>query len=142
MNKHGPIIVIEDDLDDQLLLKIIFEKLNYGNEIIFFSDGNTALDYLDRTDQQPFLILSDINMPKIDGFELRKKIFTNSLLQIKCIPYLFITTGTNKKAVAEAYAMSVQGFFLKPLTEAALLNTIRKIVEYWQECIAPGKYEE
>jgi CheY-like chemotaxis protein len=142
MNKQGPIIVIEDDMDDQLLLKNIFEKLDYGNEIIFYSDGNAALDYLNKEDVQPFLILSDINMPKIDGFQLRKKVFTNTQLQSKCIPYLFITTGTNRKAVAEAYAMSVQGFFIKPLSEPALENTIRKIVEYWQECIAPGKYDE
>ena len=141
MNKRGPIIVIEDDMDDQYLLKGIFEKLDYHNEITFFTDGNEALDYLNRTDVQPFLILSDINMPKIDGFQLRKKVFTNDQLQTKCIPYLFFTTGVNKKAVIEAYAMSVQGFFLKPLSEPALQNTIRKIVEYWQECIAPGEYE-
>jgi CheY-like chemotaxis protein len=141
MNKKGPIIVIEDDLDDQSLLKDIFQSLDYNNEIIFFSDGNKALEYLNRTDVQPFLILSDINMPKIDGFELRKKVFTNEQLQCKCIPYLFFTTGANKKAVIDAYAMSVQGFFLKPSSEAALKNTIRKIVEYWQECIAPGEYE-
>ena len=125
MNKRGPIIIIED----------------YHNEIIFFTDGNHALDYLNRTDVQPFLILSDINMPRIDGFELRKKVFTNDQLQTKCIPYLFFTTGANKKAVIEAYALSVQGFFLKPVSVPALQNTIRKIVEYWQECIAPGEYE-
>lgn len=141
MNKLGPIIVIEDDMDDQCLLKDIFHKLGYGNEITFFTDGNKALEYLNRTDVQPFLILSDINMPKIDGFELRKKVFTNDQLQSKCIPYLFLTTGANRKAVAEAYAMSVQGFFLKPVSEAALENSIRKIVEYWQECIAPSEYE-
>ena len=141
MNKKGPIIVIEDDMDDQYLLEDIFRTLDYTNDISFFTDGNLALDYLNRTDIQPFLILSDINMPKIDGFELRKKVFTNDQLQTKCIPYLFFTTGANRKSVVEAYAMSVQGFFLKPLSEAALMNTIRKIVEYWQECIAPGEYE-
>lgn len=141
MNKKGPIIVIEDDLDDQFILKDIFTKLDYSNEIIFFNDGNLALEYLNKSDVQPFLILSDINMPKIDGFELRKKVFNNEELQTKCIPYLFFTTGGNKKAVIAAYAMSVQGFFLKPTSEGALKNTIRKIVEYWQECIAPGEYE-
>jgi CheY-like chemotaxis protein len=140
MNKKGPIIVIEDDMDDQFILKDIFVQLNYTNEIIFFTDGNQALEFLNRTDVQPFLILSDINMPLINGFELRQKIFTNDQLQNKCIPYLFFTTGANKKAVVDAYALSVQGFFLKPHTEAALKNTIRKIVEYWQECIAPSEY--
>lgn len=140
MNKSGPIIVIEDDLDDQDILTEIFRKLNYPNEIIFYSDGNEALQYLSQNDSQPFLVLSDINMPKINGFELRNKIFTNEQLQLKCIPYLFFSTGANKKAVIDAYAMSVQGFFVKPTSVQALENTVRKIVEYWQECIAPSEY--
>jgi len=80
-------------------------------------------------------------MPKINGFELRNRIFTNEQLQIKCIPYLFFTTGANKKSVTEAYALSVQGFFIKPNSMQALENTIKKIVEYWRECIAPSQYE-
>jgi CheY-like chemotaxis protein len=141
MNKTGPIIVIEDDEDDQEMLTEIFKKLNYTNKIIFYKDGNEALTFLDKTDVQPFLILSDINMPKINGFELRNKIFTNEQLQTKCIPYLFFTTGATKKAVIDAYALSVQGFFVKPSSMQGLECTIKKIVEYWQECIAPNEYE-
>src|SRR5829696_5336042 len=141
MDKSGPIIVIEDDIDDQAVLVEIFKKLGYVNEIVYFLDGNEALEYLNQTDVQPFLILSDINMPRINGFELRNKVFTNEQLQTKCIPYLFFTTGANKKYVVDAYAMSVQGFFLKPSSMQSLENTIRKIVEYWQECIAPSQFE-
>src|SRR5450631_1467952 len=75
MNKKGPIVVIEDDEDDQEVLVEIFRKLGHENELVFFKDGNAALDFLNQTDLHPFLILSDINMPKINGFELRKKIF-------------------------------------------------------------------
>jgi CheY-like chemotaxis protein len=141
MNKNGPIIVIEDDVDDQEILIEIFDKLGYKNKIVYFFDGNEALAYLNQTDVQPFLILSDINMPKINGFELRNKIFTNEQLQTKCIPYLFFTSGANKKTVIDAYAMSVQGFFVKPSSMEGLENSIRKIIEYWKECIAPSQYE-
>jgi CheY-like chemotaxis protein len=141
MNKSGPIIVIEDDPDDQEVLVEIFEKLGYLNEIIYFLDGNEALAYLNKSDVQPFLILSDINMPRISGFELRNKVFTNEQLQTKCIPYLFFTTAATKKSVIDAYTMSVQGFFVKPSSMQALENTVRKIVEYWQECIAPNQFE-
>ena len=142
MNKTGPIIVIEDDIDDQETLVEIFQKLGYQNKIVYFFDGNEALEFLNKTDVQPFLILSDINMPKINGFELRNKVFTNEQLQTKCIPYLFFTTGATKKSVIDAYALSVQGFFLKPNSMDALERTIKKIVEYWQECIAPSQYED
>jgi CheY-like chemotaxis protein len=141
MNKDGPIIVIEDDLDDQEILQEIFQNLGYKNHISYFIDGNEALNYLNKTDVQPFLILSDINMPKLNGFELRNKVFTNSQLQEKCIPYLFFTTGANKKAVSDAYALSVQGFFIKPATIPQLQETVRKIIEYWKECIAPNSYD-
>lgn len=141
MNKSGPIVVIEDDPDDQEVLVEIFQKLGYVNKIIYFLDGNEALAYLNKSDVQPFLILSDINMPKISGFELRNRVFTNEQLQTKCIPYLFFTTSANKKAVIDAYTMSVQGFFVKPNSMQGLENTIRKIVEYWKECIAPNQFD-
>jgi CheY-like chemotaxis protein len=141
MNKSGPIIVIEDDPDDQEVLVEIFQKLGYVNKIIYFLDGNEALAYLNKSDVQPFLILSDINMPMISGFELRNKVFTNEQLQTKCIPYLFFTTSANKKSVIDAYTMSVQGFFVKPNSMQGLENTIRKIVEYWKECIAPSQFD-
>ena len=123
------------------MLVEIFQKLGYVNKIIYFLDGNEALAYLNKSDVQPFLILSDINMPMISGFELRNKVFTNEQLQTKCIPYLFFTTSANKKSVIDAYTMSVQGFFVKPNSMQGLENTIRKIVEYWKECIAPSQFD-
>jgi CheY-like chemotaxis protein len=138
MKKSGPIIVIEDDLEDQMILDEIFRNLNFPNKVIFFSDGNEALDYLNATTEQPFLILSDINMPRMDGFEVRNQIYKNE--KLKCIPYLFFTTGVDKKAVYDAYAMSVQGFFIKPASMEQLQNTVKKIIEYWQECYAPSQF--
>ncbi|MBA2612564.1 MAG: response regulator [Bacteroidetes bacterium] len=140
MNKNGPVVVIEDDDDDQYMLGKIFKKLNYDNSVVFFKDGNAALDYLNKTDVIPFLILSDINMPKINGFEVRSKVHTNEMLHIKCIPYLFFTTSSSKQAVIDPYALSVQGFFIKPNSFEKLESTIRKIMEYWHECIAPSEY--
>jgi DNA-binding NtrC family response regulator len=137
MNKTGAIVVIEDDCDDQEILKEIFKTLDYKNPIIYFSDGEDALQYLIDTEIKPFLILSDINLPKLSGFELREKIYINERLNLKCIPYLFFTTTSNKKAVVNAYSQSVQGFFVKPSDFKTLENTIKKIVEYWQECEAP-----
>lgn len=140
MNKDGPVVVIEDDEEDQMFLEEIFKNLDYKNKIVFFKDGNEALEYLNKTDVVPFLILSDINMPKINGFELRSKIHTNQQLHVKCIPYLFFTTHANKESVIDAYAMSVQGFFVKPSSISKLEHTIKTIMEYWKQCIAPNEY--
>jgi CheY-like chemotaxis protein len=138
MNKTGPIVVIEDDTDDKEILKEIFKELDFNNEIIFFEDGEKALDYLTNTDTEPFLILSDINMPKLNGIQLREKIHTNEDLRLKCIPYLFFTTSAEQKYVVDAYSKSVQGFFIKPNSFEKLKHSIKIIVEYWQECESPN----
>jgi CheY-like chemotaxis protein len=142
MNKNGPVVIIEDDIDDQYVLSEVFKTLDYKNAVVFFEDGNAALDFLNKTDVIPFLILSDINMPKVNGFELRSKVHASEELHLKCIPYLFFTTHADKKSVLNAYSMSVQGFFVKPNGYDKLENTIRKIMEYWHECIAPNEFEE
>lgn len=138
MNTLGPVIVIEDDMDDQMLLTEIFKKLAYSNKILFFADGERALEFLNETDVCPFLILSDINMPRIDGIALRKMVHQNKKLNIKCIPYLFFTTAAEQNFVLEAYSMSVQGFFIKPTSYDKLESTIRIIMEYWNECVSPN----
>jgi CheY-like chemotaxis protein len=142
MNKNGPIIVIEDDKDDQEILESIFKKLPFKNEIIFFLDAEKALEFLNNETVMPFLILSDINMPKLNGLELRKKIYTDAKLHIKCIPYLFFTTSASKNAVIEAYSMSAQGFFIKENSLKELENTLNIIISYWKRCFAPNQYEE
>ena len=138
MNKGGPIIIIEDDLDDQEMLTEIFKDLDYKNETIFFGDGEAALAFLVDTEIEPFIIFSDINMPKLNGVELREKVHNNEDLRIKSIPYLFFTTTAEQRHVVDAYSKSIQGFFVKPRKYADLKRTIKIIVEYWQECVSPN----
>jgi CheY-like chemotaxis protein len=141
MNQNGPIIIIEDDPDDQELLSEVFQKLDYPNEISFFYDGDAALTYLnDNNDITPFLILSDINLPKLDGFALRSKIRMDEKLQTKCIPYLFFSTAVTQRSVIDAYGMNVQGFFKKQNSIAELEKTIVVIIEYWKRCISPNNF--
>lgn len=140
INKQGPIIVIEDDQDDQDLMTRIFTKLNYQNKILFFSDGQEALDHINTSNDLPFLILSDINLPKLNGFELREKLRTDAKLSNKCIPYLFFSTAANQTSVIDAYSQSVQGFFKKPNTLPELQETLSLIIEYWRKCAAPNDF--
>ena len=138
MNKTGPIIVIEDDEDDRALLNEVFKELNFINEIVYCEDGVQALDYLTATPIEPFVILSDINMPRLNGMALREQIHNNEDLRLKCIPYLFFTTTSNQQHVIDAYSKSVQGFFVKPHSFDKLKIIIRKVIEYWQECESPN----
>ena len=142
MNKNGdgPIVIIEDDDDDQVLLKEVFQKLKYPNELLFFYSGLDALDFLNKGETIPFIILSDINLPILSGFDLRAKLKTDAELEIRCIPYLFFSTALSQKAVIEAYSLSVQGFFVKQTTMSGLEKTITAIMEYWKLCAAPSNF--
>jgi CheY-like chemotaxis protein len=138
MNKNGPIIVIEDNASDQLLFTLAFEELNYKNELLFFNDGEEALVYLTSETSEPFIVFSDINMPKLNGIELRKQINENENIRIKTIPYLFFSTSAQQEALVEAYSKSIQGFFLKQSSIEDLKKIIRVIVEYWSICESPN----
>ncbi len=140
MDKNGPVIIIEDDLDDQEILKEIFQQLDYPNDVVFFADGDEALKYLNKPGIVPFLILSDINLPKLNGLELRTKLKTDAKLVLKCIPYLFFSTAMNQQTVIDAYSMSVQGFFIKESSMQELKKTILVIMEYWKRCAAPNDF--
>ena len=132
MNKNGPIIIIDDDTDDQEILEDIFTKLEIKNEIIFFDNGLSAFEYLLKPESTPFLVFSDINMPRISGPELREKIQNSEAIKIKGIPFVYFSTTASKKHVEEAYAGSAQGFFVKPSSYDNLLHTVKLIVDYWQ----------
>ena len=137
MNKSGPIIIIDDDLDDQMILGEIFKELKVQNEVFYFANGVDAYAFLVQSQHQPFIILSDINMPRLSGIELRNKVHNNAQLNLKCIPYLFFTTASEQKVVIEAYSKSVQGFFVKPRQYAELRRVINNIIEYWKDCHSP-----
>jgi CheY-like chemotaxis protein len=139
MNSREPIVVIEDDLEDQELLEEAFSILKFPNPILFFASGNDAIHYLNRALTKPMLIISDINMPAIDGFTLRRKILSSAPLCRLHIPFVFLTTGNNSEAVRDAYTLSCGGFFQKGNSMEELRNTIKTIIEYWQIAYTPDK---
>lgn len=138
MSLKGPIISVEDDEDDQYLIRESLRALKLANELRFFSDGQSALDYLKIMTEQPFLILCDINMPVMNGLELRRNINQNENLRKKAIPFIFLTTGASTDVIEAAYEESVQGFYQKAAHYEDLLTQIKLIVSYWQHCLHPN----
>ena len=136
MDKTGPIIIIDDDLDDQDLLRELFAELKLDNEVRFFPEGETALDYLSNPAIRPFLIISDVKMPRMDGFELRKQVAARAS-HSNTTPFLFFTTGSTAQVLNQAYVNSVQGIFQKPVKYHDWKVTITSIIQYWTACMAP-----
>ena len=138
MAKTGPIIIVEDDLEDQEVIAEVLQMNGVKNEIKFFDNGMLALDFLLQTPDRPFLILCDINMPVMNGLELRHEINNSDYLTQKSIPFVFYTTHAEKHAVERAYAMSVQGFFQKPGTITEIQQLLDQIISYWSSSHHPN----
>ena len=137
MNLNGDIIIIEDDYEDGEILievfEIVLKKNNYSNKIVFLNDSSKVIDYLKAEQESPFLIISDINMPGLNGFALRQLIFDDPDLNEKCIPYVFLTTsGDNVDFMKKAYGLSIQGYFTKPNDYADYEGLLTDIVRYWK----------
>lgn len=130
----GPIIIVEDDKDDQELYTESIQGIGIPNEIHFFDRAKKVLDYLLNTDEQPFIIISDVNMPEMTGLELKRIIQDDPYLCTKGIPFVFISTNASKAAVRHAHALSVQGYFEKPSTLEEINQMFRKLFEYWELC--------
>jgi CheY-like chemotaxis protein len=133
-----PIVIVEDDADDQYFIRTICEKLGVTAELLFFEDGLRALDYLQTTTSKTFMILCDINMPVMNGIELRRKIQENEQLRRKSIPFVFLSTAARQKEVEEAYDLTVQGFFVKASQLNEMEKSLELILQYWVECKHPN----
>ncbi len=128
---NRPIIVIDDDEDDLFLINGIFTSLTVENEIITFNGGFKFLEYIKKTDLKPFFILCDINMGSFSGLELKKIIFDDEELSLKCIPFLFWSTSKISLDVLKAYRYNAQGYFIKPVGIEKLKDMLVSIIHYW-----------
>jgi CheY-like chemotaxis protein len=138
MSKDGPILIVEDDLDDCDILREVIEGLGIRNELKFFQNGRLILSYLQTTKDQPFIILSDVNMPLMSGPELKREINNDPYLREKSIPFVFFSTNASPAAVQEAYEMMVQGFFKKESSLEKIREVIKLVYDYWTVCRHPN----
>jgi response regulator RpfG family c-di-GMP phosphodiesterase len=135
----GPIILVEDDEDDAAIFSEVLTDLDIPNRLISFIKPADAYHFLVNNDEQPFIIISDVNLPGMSGMEFKKKLDHNDKLRKKSIPFVFYSTSAEKKYVNEAYLqLTVQGFFLKGQSIKEIKNQLRIIFEYWKICRHPN----
>jgi CheY-like chemotaxis protein len=133
-----PIIIIDDDDEDLEFIVRAFSELNMENEIIVFNEGLKFLDYIRSTPVRTFFILCDINMNKISGLELKKMIYEDEALRIKCVPFIFMSTSDSSSSVMKAYSYGVQGYFIKPNSMEKLKSMLHSMTIYWSESQHPN----
>jgi len=129
------ILIIEDEPDDQTLIKRAFKKNKISNKIIIAEDANIALDMLLGRNNyfgnliRPKFILMDLKMPKMNGLELLKILKSNKLT--KYIPIIVFTSSNEEQDLIKSYEIGANSFIKKPIDFEELNLIVGKIAEYW-----------
>lgn len=134
----NPIYIVDDDHDDEQMIKESFMELGIRNEVKFFWSAEGVLKELKNNPVVPFLIISDVNLPKMSGFELREKILGEASITHKSIPFIFWSTSVSEAQIKRAYDLSAHGFFLKGKSYTELKDKLQEIVKYWDDSLAPS----
>ncbi len=136
-----PILVADDDLDDQLMIKEAMQESRLLNELYFVKDGEDLLKYLERRDlysdekkyPMPGLILLDLNMPRKDGREALREIKSNP--ELRQIPVVILTTSKAEEDIFRSYNLGVNSFVTKPVQFSSLVEVMRALGQYWFEVV-------
>lgn len=140
MRNGNPLLIIEDNETDIMCLKKAFEKSGIGKTIITASNGEEALAYLkgDMPEQDlriPNLILLDLNMPIMNGFEFLEAVKSDA--RLKAIPVVVLTSSTSSMDMNDSYNNSVAGYIEKPMDPEAYLDIVRVLDQYWSLSYLP-----
>ena len=131
MNTQSPILLVEDDSVDAMTVKRAIRDLHLANPIVHLINGEEAMSYLCDVNnaEKPFVVLLDLNMPKMTGLEFLKAIKANEIL--KPIPVIVLTTSKEKQDVMESFELGAVGYMIKPVDYAKFMDVINTIISYW-----------
>jgi CheY-like chemotaxis protein len=128
------ILLVDDNDDDVVLLEESFRDSRFLNLLQVVHDGEEAIRYLRRqgpyqSAKTPGLVLLDINMPKMNGFEVLQVMKADPLL--KTIPVVMLTTSTRDEDIARSYDGGACSFVSKPVSLDKLKEVIKQFMLYW-----------
>jgi CheY-like chemotaxis protein len=134
---YAPVLIVDDDGEDREFLQEAWNELNFKNPLLYFKNGNEVLQYLQSENTKPFLIICDVNIPVMDGFELKKKLLEDRTMNYKSIPFVFWSSQVSKTQIQKAYDLGANGFFVKENNLRDLKQSLFEIVMYWLKSKTP-----
>ncbi|MUV04602.1 response regulator [Flavobacterium rakeshii] len=134
MENLKPIVLIDDDIDYIDLMAEAYGTLSHKNKLLVFHDSIKAYNYLIENDVIPFLVISDIIMPKMNGFELRENVQANPKFSSHVVPFVFITGAAELPHDGHDH-LTENGFFEKRADFEELRSTLNNIINYWDSAV-------
>jgi CheY-like chemotaxis protein len=137
MHRSRPLLLVEDDQIDARTVKRALLDLKVQDAVVHMPNGEEALTYLrSGINEQPCLILLDLNMPKMGGIEFLKEVKKDPTF--RRIPIVVLTTSNEDRDVWGTFEHSVAGYMVKPIDYQQFVETIRTVVEYWALSVVPS----
>lgn len=119
---HKTILIVDDSVSIRQVSQLVLT--GSGFEVITAEDGRDALTKLDG--KRIHLIISDLNMPNMDGLTLLKQVKT--LPAYRFTPFVMLTTESGEQAMAQGKAAGAKAWMVKPFQPANLLNVVNKLI--------------
>jgi chemotaxis family two-component system response regulator Rcp1 len=123
------ILLVEDNDGDILLTQEALKEGKIRNHITVARDGQEALDILNAASVLPDLILLDINLPRVDGFEVLTTIKTDE--RLKTIPVIMLSTSGTESDILTSYNNYANCFITKPVDFTRFMDVVRSIESFW-----------
>jgi len=134
-SKAVTILLVEDDEIDVKALRWAFDKLKIANPLVIAHDGVEAWEMLQDL-PRPYLIITDINMPRMNGIELLRKIRQSERCRDSIV--FVLTTSNDEQDKIDAYDLNVAGYMLKSDMGTSFTRAIGLIENYWKVVEFPG----
>lgn len=137
MATDRPILLVEDNPDDEALTLRAFKKNKIANEVVVARDGVEALDYLFGTGvhagrdtaNAPAVVLLDLKLPRIDGLEVLRRLRADD--RTRLLPVVVLTTSKEQQDIHEAYSLGANSYIRKPVDFEKFIHAVGQLALYW-----------
>jgi len=131
------ILLVEDNPDDVALTQRAFRQSKLTNELIVVRDGAEALDYLFATgahagrdpDMTPQVVLLDLNLPKVNGLEVLRRIRADE--RTRLLPVVILTSSKEEQDLITGYRLGANSYVRKPVDFTQFVDAVRQLGLYW-----------
>jgi len=136
MSEIGRVLLAEDSAPDVELTLSAFEEHHLANQVVVVRDGAEAWDYLSRRGAYehrapgaPAIVLLDVNMPKMGGLEVLRRMRADA--ELRFVPVVMLTGSREERDIVESYRLGANAYIMKPVSFEELIGAAKSLGLYW-----------